>query len=342
MSFHNVKVMSKDTNPLDYLRQESTRGKLALPMSSGSLRTFSHCPSRWRAGYESPDSEAKQFGRLLDCRLLTPEQFEARYAIQPEKYKSEDGADKPWNNNAKVCRAWVADQMAAGREVVKRSEVNACDVARGRMMLDEVIKAFSECSNKQVWLAGEWKDDATGLVVPVKCLIDYVPRKDTEFANCLGDLKTTRNAEHMAWQRWCYQAGYFIQAAFNIAMYVAATGEDRNTFCFILQENYEPWETAKRMLSQDFLALGTAAFTTMLENYCACLKYDRWPGYDDHDEAGVLTDMPIEIRPQSIQGWSWVRPDSRMAEREAFAPHFNFSPASEPEPEQEPEDIPIP
>jgi len=326
LSFQNVKIEGVSVNPLHYFETKAERGNPALPMSSGSLKTFSHCPSRWRAGYNPPDSDAKEFGRLLDCIILTPEQFKDRYSIQPATYKSDDG-DKPWNNNSKSCRAWNAEQIASGKEIVKESELSQCRAALKRMKEDDKIVAFSEASDKQVWMSGQWKDEKSGITIPIKCLIDYVPRKDSEFAKCLGDLKTTRNAQLMPWQRWCFQAGYHVQAAFNTDMYVAASGEDRNTFCFILQENYEPWETAKRILSQDFLTLGRSAYRTMLENYCQCIKHDRWPSYDDHDEA--------------IQGWSLVSPEPFMADREAFAPKYEFE-ESEPETEeQETDDVPV-
>lgn len=181
-----------------------------------------------------------------------------------------------------------------------------------------MIAAFHKDSDTQVWLAGEWHDEPTGLVVPVRGLVDIAPRAESEFALCLADLKTTRSAAVLPWQRWCYQARYHWQAALYIALWNAATGEERNTFCFIVQENFAPWQTGKRMLSQDFLTLGTAEYRAALANYCQCLKHDRWPGYDDTDEA--------------IQSWSLVQPEPFMAERAQFAPKYDFD---EPEPVDE-------
>lgn len=309
MSFTNARIVGREVNPVDYFKQEASRGTADYAMSSSLLRNFGECPARFLGGYEPPESKAKEFGRLLDCLILTPGQFSARYAIQPAEYESDDGPKK-WNNNAKVCRAWTLEQAERGLEVVTNSDMLEAESAMKRLRADDILNSFLAASDCQIWVEGEWQDEPTGLAIPCRCLIDCVPRLDTEWAKCLGDLKTTRNASIPAWQRWCFQAGYHVQAAFNRALYVAATGEDRPSFCFIVQENFLPWEPARRLMSEDFMALGTAASTTLMSNYCQCLKNGKWPSYDDTDE--------------SVQGWTLVQPEPFMSERAAFAPRFNF------------------
>jgi hypothetical protein len=141
-------------------------------------------------------------------------------------------------------------------------------------------------------------------------LIDFRPRVDTEFAHCLGDLKRTRSAALMPWQRDCFNMGYHVQAAFYQDLYAAATGEDRNTWCFVLSESLRPFQPGKRILSQDFYAIGKAEYVRLMENYCLCLKHQKWPDYDDTDEA--------------VQTWSVVNPDPWMATKAQFAPKFIF------------------
>jgi hypothetical protein len=316
----NARIVCKGADPLDYHKQTAERGTPEFIMSSGALREFAACPSRWRAGYQNPESTAKEWGALLDCLLTSKERFDGLYAIEPDDYTNEAGETKAWNNNAKVCRKWRDEQ--AGKEVVDKRLVEQCRKAIGRLRSDDVIALWLDSCDTQIWVAAEWHDKDTGLIVPVKCLLDFVPRTDTEFAYALGDLKSTRNASVLAWQRWCFTAGYHVQAAIYADAYIAATNEDRNTWCFIVQENYEPYQPGKRILSQDFLTLGRATYKSMMENYCQCLKANRWPGYDDTDEA--------------VQGWSLVEPDPWMAERAQFAPRFEFSEQGEPEGEEQP------
>lgn len=320
--FTNVKIAGIGVSPDKYHQQESARGTAEHAMSSSSLREFGHCPSRYISGYESPDTASKEWGSLLDCLALTPSEFPKRYAVQPGEYRNDDGDIKDWNNNAKVCKAWRKQQE--GLSIIHADLKTDASCAVERLRKDETIASFLDASDCQVHLVGQWKDKESGLVIPVQALLDIVPRKISEFSKSLADLKTTRNAGVMPWQRWCYQAGYHIQAAFNLDLYVAATQEDRCQFCFILQENFAPWETGKRLLSQDFLDLGRAEYKRLLANYCWCLKHNHWPGYDEHDEA--------------VQNWSIVSPEPWMADAGQFAPKF-IAPE---ETEEENNDVPMP
>jgi len=302
MSFTNAKIKAKNANPADYLNRTVERGSPKFEASSGMLKSFMVCPRRWLNGYESPDSESKRFGSLLDCRLLTPESFEARFAIKPATYPAEPAkrggevTQKPFNSNSTWCREWIEQQ--GNKEIVSTAEIAEIDTARKRMLDDEIIKAFVEESDKQVWVTAEWQDEDSGLTIPVKILIDLAPKVDGEFGKCLGDLKAIRSAALIPFQRQVYQLGWHLQAAFYQDIYVAATGEDRNTHCLLGVENYAPFEPFKRMLSQDFLQIGRQTYQHALKRYARCLKTGIWPGYDDHAEA--------------IQGWSLCSPESFM------------------------------
>lgn len=252
------------------------------------------------------------WGKMLDCLALTPDQFAGKYVIRPATYETEDGEVKPWNGNAKACKQWLADH--ADDNVITGAEAQDCRRAAAALHADEVVHAFLEASYTQVLVRGEWRNEDPDIVAPVECLIDLVPRPDTEFASCLGDLKTGRNAALLPWQRFCFSMGYHCQAEFNRALYSAAMpSEDRNTFCFIVQENYEPWQVAKRILSQDFGELGRLTVNQLMADYSRCVASGKWPGYDDHDEA--------------VQGWSVVRPEMWMVNQSSFAPHFGIEDA---------------
>ena len=254
----------------------------------------------------SPDSDAKDFGNLLDTLVLTPEKFDKRYVQQPSTYRNEKKEEKPWNNNANACRAWHEEQQ--GKQVVSHKELTAAIAAKDRLLKDDLIASFIAASDKQVLVQAQWHDDETGLTVPVRCLMDLVPRLDSEFSKTVGDLKTTRTAALQSFSRDVFKMGYHIQAAFDLDLLVAATGEDRCSWVFVIQESYPPWQTGRRLLSEDFLALGRAEYQRILGLYCRCLKAGVWPGYDDTDEA--------------IQGWSLVAPEPWMAMHEQFSPHF--------------------
>lgn len=311
----NAKIAGVGVNSEEYHAQTEPRGSVKYAMSPSTIKTFAHCASRWRDGYESPDSKAKANGNLFDCLLLTPDQFKLRYALKPETYYDEkEGENKPWNGNSKVCKAWLADH--ADFKLITQKDLDQTNEAIAKLRKDEVIANFIDASEKQVMVTAEWHDKGTGLIVPVRCLMDLVPRADSEFAKSLGDIKTTRSAGLTAFRRDVHKLGYHIQAAMDIDLFVAATNQDRVNWCFILQENYAPWQSAKRLLGQDFIDIGRAAYTSALTSYCACLKRDYWPNYDDNDEA--------------VQGWSLVLPEPWMASEGQFAPKTQMPDEEEP------------
>jgi len=300
---HNSHIVSIGSDSALYHEQDAERGTPEFAMSSSALKAFGSCAKRFISGYEPPATDAKRHGSLLDVRLLVPEIFEARFAVKPMTYENDDGEVKKWNSNSTVCKEWLADH--ADKEVVSKTEVDNCDEAIARLMEDETIASYLSCSDRQVHLAAEWHDPKTGLVIPIKGLIDLVPREDTEFAKTLGDLKSTRNAALGAWQRWAFQCGYHLQAAFYTDLYMAAFPEsDRNTFCFILSENFAPWQVGKRMATDapdqpdNFVDFGRQVYRRLLANYCVCVATGKWPDYDQHED--------------SIQGWTLLRAEPFM------------------------------
>lgn len=288
--FENARIVGKSVNPVDYHKQVVPRGDPKFVMSSSSLREMDRCARRWLDGYVPPESDAKDHGSLFDCLLLTPDLFDKRYSLQPDIYLDPDGKEKPWSNNAKFCRAWAKKQEELGFQITTKSDVDACKIAIKRFRADFILNSFVEASDVQVHVEADWRDPDTGLVVPCRALIDCVPRADTEFFKSLGDVKTTKSAARIPWQRWSARNGYHVQAAFHRDMYVAATGEDRIQWHFLIQENFEPWQTARRMLTEKKLNFGRMRYQMALTLYCRALKSGEWPDYDDH--------------PEAIQGWT--------------------------------------
>lgn len=344
--FKNAKIVGVNANAAEYHKQPGQRGSKEFVVSSSSLRLFAQFPSKWRAGYEMPASASLEYGSLFDVLVLTPGQFKKHYAIQPEKYQSKgmrcpqcgtvsDSAkcreckkereetlvEKDWNNNSDTCRQWVLDQKAKGIEIISPQDYNDADSARKRLFADQPIKRFLDACEKQVWVTAEWHDEDTGIVIPVKCLIDLVSREDSAFPKSIGDLKSTRNAHPIAWAKWASFAGYDIQAAWNTDMFVAATNREIINFCFVLSENFAPWEIGRRFMSQDIdqpdmdagsIASGRRQYRAILADYCQCLKTDKWPGFDDTDEA-------------SADGWTLVVPNPYDEQRRMFAPKYQFN-----------------
>ncbi len=314
--FHGAEVVATGVNSDAYHAVDVPRGTINYPMSPSSLKSFAECAQRFLLGYQPPASEAKAWGSLIDCCILTPGQFDSRYAVRPATYTNEKGDVRKWNGNANICKEWKAERD--GLEILSPEEFANSGIAAQRLYADPLISSLLSSSDRQVHVQGFWHDAPTGLDVPVRCLIDLVPKIESEWAKCLADLKTTRNGSLGAWLRFAFQLQVHVQAAFDLDLYCAATGEDRNTWLFVLQENYPPYEPGKRMLSQQFIDLGRRRYQAYLSAYAQCLKSESWAGYDEHSDA--------------VQGWSLMVPLSYME-----LDDWSFAISQQEEPEDDPD-----
>lgn len=294
----NAHVVQDGYDPDLYHKETVPRGHNAFVMGRSSLVNFASCPSRWLDGFQREDSDATDWGTLIDCLVLTPELFAAKFAVKPAKYPdAKTGELKDWNGNATFCKEWAADHE--GKKLVKADDYAEAQIAVAKLQKDDAIAEYLACSAKQVYCTATWEDPATGLSVPLKTLIDLAPdAKHAKFGKTLGDFKTARDAGLRGWPKVTHSFGYNVQAALELDIYNQTTGDARNDFRHVIQENVAPYQTGRRIVSLDFINLGREAYRMALAWYCECLKSAEWPDYDAH-AAG-------------INGWSFVAPEPWM------------------------------
>lgn len=330
MSFQNVRIVAVGADKSEYFLSQVARGDAAFEISSSSLREFSECPEKFKAAVDKPPTPSMKHGELVDCYLLDQAKFADHYVVHPDTYPAGAKSKKvqkgliavgdpiPWNSNASHCTEW--DELnipgpKGDRLSISQKTMDQCLAAVKRIQDDNIIKSFLDVSDRQVWLRGEWHDGPTGMIVPAKCLIDLAPAEDSEYGACIGDLKTARTARVDKFQHQVFDLGYHIQGLWNLMMHNAATGATRSKFCFIVQENKEPWQPARRILHKSMIEIAGRAINRLMANYCSCLKTSTWPGFDDNDE--------------SVDGWTEVRAMPYMEEKELFGTKFKFAAETE-------------
>lgn len=282
--FESAKIIGTQVEPDFYhewqVVEGSKRGDLTFTMSRGELCEFARCPARWLAGFSAPESDAKDYGSLIDCLVLDYGRFEEKFATAPSTYVSDKGETKPWNGNATVCKDWKMSQE--GKVVIKFEERTAGLVARKTLLDCEPVADLLKCSEKQVFITGVYHDKATGLEITVKGLIDIAPNAQSKrWREGLCDFKTTRSASPDKWAKDVFTYNSHIQASFYLDLFNAATGEDRQSFFHVLQESFPPYHTLTPlpMLSQEYLEIGRMQYLSALKFYCVCMKSNIWPSY---------------------------------------------------------------
>lgn len=300
--FTNAKLVGHDTHPAVYHNSQHRRGSKEFVMSRSELKIFAACPHKWVAGWRQDSSDATEWGTLCDILLLQPHNADGFFAVQPDTYTNDKGEEKPWSNNANVCKEWNQEQQDNGMVVVKPGVYNDATEAIKILMDDPRNAEYVKCSQCQVLCTAEYHDEETGIIVPVKAMIDLVPDKaHQEYGNTLADFKTTTNAAHQVWSREIHKWSYHMQAAMYLDIYNAATGDHRNEFRHLIQESEPPFEVGRRKMYDDpddltsFIAIGRIACIEMLKAYCQCLIRNEWPSYDTYAD-----------------GWTPVEPEAWM------------------------------
>lgn len=329
--FRNALVVGKGVDSEAYRKQMPgiARGHKDFVMSRSELMLFASCPSRWFRGYQPKDTDATDWGSLIDCMLMDNGHFGERFARQPETCTAtktmscvKDGEAAvgdavPWSPMCAEAREWRAEHKE--QIIVSAEESVDAERAIGRLMGNAKIKGLVECSDFQVMVVAEYHDSATGLIVPLKALLDIVPLPDSPHSRELADFKTIRSAYPRMHVKAIDERNYDAQAAIFTDIYVAATGEDRNTFLHVVQENTFPFEPDCRMLSTEFLNLGRSKAISALRDYCQCLAANQWPSWSM----------------RRLNGWGVCEPEPHMAGR--YTPPISF-PSEESKTEAETEE----
>jgi len=334
--FKNAKIVTENARPSDYnaIGGNIPRGQIGFVMNSKHLSVFATNPRKWRNGVKidpEPNEKHIDFGSIVDCLLLSPDQFESRYAVTPPTYRDSKEKEKDWTWLSIHCRDWRDARQEEGKEVITPDKLAEAKAAAKVLKDDEQVLYLNRTSRNQVLITAEYHDESTGIVIPVKMMPDMVPYPDVTpevdgFRHCIINLKTTLNA---APGKWAYAVGdnyYHWAAAIHLDGWNAATGENRDTYLHLIQESVPPYEVCKRFLSQEFLEIGRLAYRAALECYCACLKTGEWPGYLESDF-------------QILDGWSRVDPTGKVIN--APLPSIpQRKEQAEPQPEK-PDEVPV-
>lgn len=277
----------------DYNEDDEPRGSKELTVRAHILQEILRNARRWVRGYESPPSPSQEFGDAFDCLLLTPQHWPLRFCITPATYTTKEGKQAKWRNDKRnpEVAAWLDEHE--GLTVVDQKTNASVHGALARLKEDETLTDLVNTSQHQVMVTAQWHDTETGLIVPLKCLIDIVPPPDHPvFGNSLFDTKTTRNASPKSFGSDAQRFRYDLQGAFYLDMHNAATGEARDSFGHLIVENYPPFEyrTPPPLLSLRFLNFGRLSYQAALAAYCQALTSGNWPSYDLKSKEWPKTD----------------------------------------------------
>lgn len=301
-----------NTKPTDYhaIGAEIKKGDPAFVMSRSQLADYGRCARKWIRSVKRDSTKAMDWGSMMDTMLFTPDEFERVFSIAPATYPvakptaKDPRTEKPWTMKASYCQEWAEAEEAAGKTVISEETSRRGGEALEILMADDVIREVRKNSDVQVQALVEWHCPHTGLVIPVKVLLDMAGHPNGPYGSLLSDFKTTNDASPDEWVKAVFNQEHYYQAAFYLDAYNAATGLTYDMFANLVQESAYPYETARRLIDDTFVELGRQRYRSDFLRYCMSLKENLWPGYDE-------TDLNNEIHPVQ-DGFRLVQPAKWM------------------------------
>lgn len=307
MKFTDVEIAGENISPNEYQDRSTPRGDPDFVMSRSELMDFADNPHKWIEGAHDEGTESTEWGDLMDVLLLIPTQFPSLYAVMPEKYPAkgmecpkcktvtkaksckecgvprvEKTFEKDWDNNATYCADWCDRQKVSGKRIIKMFTLQRAKRAVEVMEQNENAMSLIQCSKRQVMITALYHDDATGLVIPVKLMLDLVPNvSHPRWGKSLADLKTCACCNPPVLEKTIFNYHYDAQGFFYQHLYTLATKEDRPDWVIVAQENKPPYEVADPLplLSTNFLDIGKSKISFALKYYARCLKDEKFPSY---------------------------------------------------------------
>lgn len=259
--------------------------------SCSLLKAFAHTPAlyKYRRKHPEQDKPAYLLGRLFHMLSTHPEEADKEFILRPRTYhhpKDQEGIERPWNGNAKECKAWLA---ANANKTVVRSN----DMDMARQMAENVRnhpKVGALVRDTHCEVSCLWLDDTTGLYLKGRWDV-WKPG-----SGIILDLKSASTAKPDLFFRFAYQHKYHLQAAMYIDAMKALDPTDKTAwFVFVVCENYPPYSVAAydvhddpQAVSWDFLDLGRKTYKTLLQQLKWCIEHDDWPGYGDEHRDMML------------------------------------------------------
>lgn len=212
---------------------------------------------------EPEESAAFVLGRAAHHLYLGEDNFSLQFIARPEKI-----AGLPWQGNRTECRAFLKQQAAAGRTVLKPEQIKAIKGMARSLAEEPLAIDLLQGAVEQTLIA---RDPETGLWL--KARPDVIPTSDGMFA----DLKTTESVVDYDLKGTLRKYGYHMQGAL-IWEVCELLGLPFDGFALVFIEKKSPYCVRIVELTDDDLGRGRLQNRAMIRRIKKCLDEGRWPG----------------------------------------------------------------
>lgn len=231
-------------------------------LSSTGARKLLESPAKYRYSLDHPQAHKKAYdvGTLAHTRVLG---VGSGVAVIPTEILASNGAA-----STKESKAFIADAYAQGLVPVKQAEYDEIVAMSESVLSHPEARLILECiAGREVSLFAEVDG------VPVRARFDIYGGSDG------GDLKSARDASPKGFNRSVAAYGYHIQEQFYRMTHAAITGDELESFRFIVVEVTAPYLVGVYDLDFMWEQIGREQTRRALDLYRQCTESGVWPGY---------------------------------------------------------------
>lgn len=254
------------------------------PLSYSSLKAFQKSPQHfveYRLTKPEP-SAAMIFGNIIDVLILTPDDYERKYAVMPldvckpganilnAKNPSADSLVKiqKWTewSEANKGKTWISNEDAALAKFLAEKTFNN---PKAKELLSRVVRTQDKIS---------WTHKETGLP-----MIGY---KDATGDSFIMDLKSANDGSPEGYMKNAFNFGYHIQAGAYLDAEQTLHGKFPDFFHLVVETN-APYNISVYKCDKDFIALGKQQYNDLMMQVKFCAENNLWhQGYEFHTATG--------------------------------------------------------
>lgn len=236
-------------------------------ISQSNLKEILKTPADYAHRLANPlkETESMRRGSAVHCALLEGVDVCEERFIQEKKF--------PRTKIGSV-EAGLWKEAKAGKTVLKSNDFSAVYGMFKACNENSQFTKLLSCSVNEVSFLYQVSDMwLTGT-------IDLVIEK----AQCLGDFKTTSNADTISFTQSVQNYGYHFQAAYYLDAYNAITGSTYSRFVMPVVESSPPYKTRLFSLSEATIDKGRELYLSALQTLSECTATGIWPGYGPNIE----------------------------------------------------------
>lgn len=218
----------------------------------------------------TPDSPARQLGRLTHCAVYEPEKLQERYVFMPNFHggmNDETARDRGYAGGKQAKAAWLSIFGTGRHEIVEREAYERATAMAQAVRLDAVAGPLFDGVYVEQTLT--WKDPLTGL--QCKGILDQINGR-------LGDLKTTEKILPPQFASSVERLGHLGQLAFYTDGLQANGIVVDDVPVFITVESKPPYDVVTYEVSEDDLDAGRALYQRLLQRLAECQATGHFPG----------------------------------------------------------------